>query len=77
MGAITEIFKSFADEYLAQYPGCPGRHRKVINAIINCRSGEYGATAYRCEGAAAATSSTVHAVTVTARNASTTRAGSG
>lgn len=50
MGAITEIFKSFADDYLAQHPGCPGRHRKVINAIINCRSGEYGATAYRCEG---------------------------
>jgi len=28
----------------------PRRHRKVIHAIINCRSGEYGAAYYRCEG---------------------------
>jgi len=49
MGAITEIFRSFGPEYLKKYPNMPHQHRKVINAIINCRSGEYGAAFYRCE----------------------------
>ncbi|MBU0729115.1 MAG: transposase [Proteobacteria bacterium] len=49
MGAITEIFRTFGPEYLEKYPQMPRQHRKVINAIINCRSGEYGVTLYRCE----------------------------
>lgn len=49
MGAITDIFRSFGPEYLRRYPGMPRQHRKAISAIINCRSGEYGATFYRCE----------------------------
>jgi hypothetical protein len=50
MGAITEIFRIFGPEYLKKYPNMPRQHRKVITAIINCRSGEYGAAFYRCEG---------------------------
>jgi hypothetical protein len=49
MGAINEIFRTFGSEYLRKYPGMPRQHRKVIYAIINCRSGEYGAAFYRCE----------------------------
>lgn len=50
MGAITEIFRSFGPEYLAQFPDLPGAHRKTIGAIINCRSGVYGVAAYQCDG---------------------------
>ena len=50
MGAITEIFRSFGPEYLAQFPDMPCEHRKTINAIINCRSGVYGVAAYQCDG---------------------------
>lgn len=49
MGAINDIFRSFGPEYLKRYPTIPQQHRKVIYAIINCRSGEYGAAFYRCE----------------------------
>lgn len=49
MGAITEIFRTFGPEYLEKYSHMPRQHRKVINAIINCRSGEYGAAFYHCE----------------------------
>lgn len=50
MGAITEIFRSFGPEYLQRYPQMPAQHKKTIAAIINCRSGEYGAAFYHCEG---------------------------
>ena len=50
MGAITEIFRTFGPEYLNTYPNMPQQHRKVINAIINCRAGVYGAAVYRCKG---------------------------
>lgn len=49
MGAITAIFRTFGPEYLKKYPHMPRQHRKVITAIINCRSGEYGAAFYHCE----------------------------
>jgi hypothetical protein len=48
MTTINEIFRVFAPEYIDRYPNMPGHHRKVIAAIINCRSGEYGTTVYRC-----------------------------
>lgn len=50
MGAITEIFRTFAPEYLQRFPNLPSQHRKVIEAILNCRSGSFGITVYRCEG---------------------------
>ena len=49
MGAITDIFRTFGPEYINTYPNMPAQHRKVIGAIINCRSGEYGAAFYSCE----------------------------
>ena len=48
MTTINEIFRAFAPEYIERYPNMPGHHRKVIAAIINCRSGKYGTTVYRC-----------------------------
>ncbi len=50
MGAITHIFRTFGPEYLNKYPHMPTQHKKTIAAIINCRSGEYGAAFYDCEG---------------------------
>jgi hypothetical protein len=53
MGAIREIFRAFAPEYLERFPDLPSQHRKVIEAILACRSGELGSTAYRCTGCGA------------------------
>lgn len=50
MGVINEIFQTFGREYIDRFPNIPARHKKVIHAIRNCRSGEYGATVYRCHG---------------------------
>jgi hypothetical protein len=49
MGAITEIFRTFGPEYLAQYPEMPRQHKKTIEAISNCRSGHYGVAVYQCD----------------------------
>jgi len=49
MGAITEIFRTFGPEYLSRYPDMPIQHKKTVDAIINCRSGQYGVTVYRCD----------------------------
>ena len=48
MGAITELFRAFAPEYLERFPQMPHIHRKVIDAICQCRSGELGHTVYHC-----------------------------
>lgn len=48
MGAITEIFRAFAPDYVARFPRLPSQHRRVIDAILACRSGELGSTVYRC-----------------------------
>ena len=47
MGAITEIFRTFGPEYLTLYPDMPIQHKKTIDAIINCRSGQYGVAVYQ------------------------------
>lgn len=49
MSAIADIFRTFAPEYLQRFPGLPDQHKKVIEAIVNCRSGNFGVTVYRCE----------------------------
>jgi len=48
MGAITEIFRSYGPQFLETQPGLTKEQKKVIKAIINCRSGSYGVTIYRC-----------------------------
>lgn len=50
MVAITQIFRTFGDEYLARFPHPPVQHKKTIDAIVNCRSGSYGVAVYRCGG---------------------------
>lgn len=50
MGAINEIFRTFGPEYIDRFPEMPAQHKKVIHAIIDCRSGELGATVYQCVG---------------------------
>ena len=48
MTTINDIFRDYAPEYWKRYPHMPKHHKKVIGAMINCRSGEYGKTVYRC-----------------------------
>jgi hypothetical protein len=50
MGAINEIFRTFGPEYIDRFPEMPAQHKKVVHAIIDCRSGELGATVYQCVG---------------------------
>ena len=50
MNTIKEIFENFAPEYIDRFAtNMPGQHRKVIDAILNCRSGHYGASIYTCQ----------------------------
>lgn len=49
MTTINEIFTIYGPEYLEQHPNLPQFHRKVIDAIIHCRTGEYGFTVYQCQ----------------------------
>ena len=47
---IKDIFKEYAEEYLLINEGkVPTNHKKVIDAIINCRTETYGITFYKCE----------------------------
>lgn len=47
---INEIFKTYAPEYINRFgDSIPSEHRKVIHAIINCRSSHYGTIIYQCE----------------------------
>lgn len=49
MTTIKDIFKTYGPEYIQLFgDAMPLEHRKVINAIINCRTDYYGATIYRC-----------------------------
>ena len=49
MTTIKDIFKTYAPEYIHRFGGAiPSEHRKVINAIINCRTDHYGASIYQC-----------------------------
>ena len=48
--AIKHIFTEYSEEYLRVYAGkVPANHKKVIDAIINCRTEAYGVTFYKCE----------------------------
>ena len=47
---IKKLFKEYAWEYLFIHEGkVPTNHKKVIDAIINCRTEVYGITFYKCE----------------------------
>lgn len=50
MTPINEIFRSFGPEYLERYSQfMPKTHRKVIEAIIHCRTEACGLALYECE----------------------------
>lgn len=49
MGAITEIFRTFGHAYMEKFPEMPLQQKKAVNAIIYCRSGEYGVSVYQCD----------------------------
>jgi hypothetical protein len=47
---IKDIFTEYAWEYLLANKGSvPTNHKKVIDAIVNCRTDVYGITFYKCE----------------------------
>lgn len=50
MTTINEIFRTFGPEYLERYAKTmPKTHRKVIEAIIGCRTEACGLALYQCE----------------------------
>jgi Putative transposase/Transposase zinc-binding domain len=53
MTSIHEIFTTFGPEYLQRYAtAMPKAHRKVIDAIIACRTEACGMAFYQCESCA-------------------------
>lgn len=53
MTSIREIFSTFGPEYLQRYATTmPRGHRKVIDAMIACRTEACGIAFYQCEGCA-------------------------
>jgi hypothetical protein len=53
MASINEIFRSFGPEYLQRYAqAMPKTHRKVIDAMIDCRTEACGLAIYQCESCA-------------------------
>lgn len=50
MGIINDIFRTHAPEYLRRYgASIPTEHRKVLDAIIRCRTEACGSVVHRCE----------------------------
>jgi len=50
MTTVKEIFQTYAPEYIQRFgDDMPGKHQKVIEAIINCRTEYCGAAIYKCE----------------------------
>ena len=53
MTSIRDIFSAFGPEYLQRYATTmPSTHRKVIDAIIACRTEACGVAFYQCDGCA-------------------------
>ncbi|MFQ5615932.1 MAG: transposase [Anaerolineales bacterium] len=50
MSKIATIFHTYGPEYLSLHgDAVPPQHRKVIEAILRCRTPQSGATVYRCD----------------------------
>ena len=50
MPAIQDIFRTYAPEYRQRHHDrIPGNHRKLIDAIINCRTASFGTHMFRCQ----------------------------
>ncbi|MCP4576790.1 MAG: transposase, partial [Deltaproteobacteria bacterium] len=49
MNSIHDIFVEFGPEYLARFgEAIPQNHRKVMDAILNCRTPACGMVFYEC-----------------------------
>jgi len=50
MTTISEIFRTFAPEYIASFgSSMPQEHKKVMDAIVECRTEAAGISVYECE----------------------------
>jgi len=50
MGIIKNIFQDYGLEYLQKYgKSMPANHKKVIDAIMNCKTDVYGTSVYQCQ----------------------------
>ena len=50
MKTIANIFRTYGPQYIERFEAdMPGNHRKVINAIMNCRTDAYGINFYQCD----------------------------
>ena len=50
MTTINEIFREYAPEYIGRFgDAMPSEHRKVIGAVVNCRTEHCGTMIYQCE----------------------------
>ncbi len=50
MSQINDIFREYSGEYLMQYgDSMPLEHKKVINAILRCKTVASGFTLYQCK----------------------------
>src|SRR5574341_106459 len=51
MGVLQAIFRTHGPQYLARFGAAmPRAHKKVLRALMDCRSPAAGAVLYRCEG---------------------------
>lgn len=49
MGAINDIFKTHAHEYLERFgTNMPANHKKAIRDITGCKTGQFGTIVYEC-----------------------------
>jgi hypothetical protein len=71
MSTITDIFTTYASEYIERYPNLPASHHKAIDAICRCRTGAYGYSLYAASVVNSITTSlmpvaigTVHSVNI-------------
>lgn len=49
MSSVADALRAFAPEYLKRFGNdVPAGHRKVLNAITRCRTGELGNVVYEC-----------------------------
>jgi Putative transposase/Transposase zinc-binding domain len=49
MITLSDIFTTYAPEYIERYPHLPAVHHQAIDAICRCRTGAYGYSLYACE----------------------------
>ena len=51
MATLKQIMCDFGPQYIQRFgDAIPDQHRRAIAAIVNCRSGSYGASLFRCNG---------------------------